>query len=136
MLIIWNQFPLPINSIQFAFHFLPVLYKSSSSENTRKIINKPTDQAINLKLFVTICMQLTVLQTNLLQAESENVNLCVNWSKLVDLLNICLWNNIPNLCEVVWEILPCKRSFLFCMAFSVYKVVWVACLSRSWFVYV
>ena len=103
---------MPINSIQFAFHFLPVLYKSSSSENTRKIINKPTDQAINLKLFVTICMQLTVLQTNLLQAESANVNLCVNWSKLVDLLNICLWNSIPNLCEVVWEILVFSLAWL------------------------
>ena len=78
------------------------------------------------------CMQLTVLQTNLLQVESANVNLCVNWSNLVDLLNICLWNNIPNLCEVVWEILPCKQRFLSCMAFSVYEIVWVAWLSCSW----
>ena len=141
MLIIWNQFPLPINSIQFAFHFLPILYKLSSSENTIKLL---INQQIRLKKPEVVCdymktqpcMQLTVLQTNLLQVESANVNLCVNWYKLVDLLNICLLNNIPNLCEVVWEILPCKQRFLSCMAFSVYEVVWVACLSCSWFIYV
>ena len=31
---------------------------------------------------------------------------------------------------------PCARRFLCCMAFSVYEVARVACLSRSWFVYV
>ena len=30
---------------------------------------------------------------------------------------------------------PCEQRFLFCMAFSVYEVVRVACLLRSWFVY-
>ena len=60
----------------------------------------------------------------------------IYWSKLVHLLNIPLWNNIPNLCKVACEILPCKQSFLSFMAFSVYEVVCVACLSRSWFVYV
>ena len=29
----------------------------------------------------------------------------------------------------------CKQSFLSCMAFSVYEVVWAACLLHSWFVY-
>ena len=30
---------------------------------------------------------------------------------------------------------PCEQKFLSCMAFSVYEVDRVACLSRSWFVY-
>ena len=30
---------------------------------------------------------------------------------------------------------PCEQKFLSCMAFSVYEVVRVACLPRSWFVY-
>ena len=31
--------------------------------------------------------------------------------------------------------IPCEQRFLSCIAFSVYKVVRVACLSCSWFVY-
>ena len=31
--------------------------------------------------------------------------------------------------------LPCEQRFLSCMAFSVYEVIRVAWLSRSWFVY-
>ena len=49
---------------------------------------------------------------NLLQVESVNVNLWVNWSKLVDLLNICLWNNTPNLCDVVWENSTLQAEFI------------------------
>ena len=30
---------------------------------------------------------------------------------------------------------PCEQRFLSCMAFSVYEVIRVACLSHSWFVY-
>ena len=80
------------------------------------------------------CMQLTVLQTNLLQAESANVNLCVNWSKLVDLLNICLWNNIPNLCEVAWEILPSSRVFSLAWLLAFTKLfAWLVCRVVSLF---
>ena len=67
------------------------------------------------------CMQLTVLQTNLLQVESANVNLRVNWSKLVDLLNICLWNNIPNLCEYG----------KFNPASSVFSLAWLLAFTKS-----
>ena len=35
-----------------------------------------------------------------------------------------------------WWNIPFEQRFLSCMAFSVYEVVRVACLSRSWFVYV
>ena len=31
--------------------------------------------------------------------------------------------------------LPCEKRFFSCMAFSVYEVIRVACLSRGWFVY-
>ena len=31
-----------------------------------------------------------------------------------------------------FNFMPCERRFLSCMAFSVYEVVLVACLSRSW----
>ena len=31
-------------------------------------------------------------------------------------------------------LLPCEQRFLSCMAFSVYEVICVACVSRSWFV--
>ena len=31
-------------------------------------------------------------------------------------------------------LLPCEQRFLSCMAFSVYEVNGVACMSRSWFV--
>ena len=31
-------------------------------------------------------------------------------------------------------LLPCEQRFLYCMAFSVYEVICVACVSRSWFV--
>ena len=66
----------------------------------------------------------TNYQTNLLQVESANINLCANWSKLVDLLNICLWNNIPNLCEVACEILPCQQTLL---GVHMWNIMWKTC---------
>ena len=36
--------------------------------------------------------------------------------------------------DLDFQIVPWEQRFLSCMAFSVYEVVRVACLSRSWFV--
>ena len=36
---------------------------------------------------------------------------------------------------IIFFVIPCEKSFLFCMAFSVHEVVHVACLSHSRFVY-
>ena len=45
------------------------------------------------------------------------------------------WLAIRNLHDQPSFGLSCKQRFLSCMAFSVYEVVLVACLSHSWFVY-
>ena len=37
--------------------------------------------------------------------------------------------------DLLYVISPSEQRFLFCMAFNVYEVIRVACLSRSWFVY-
>ena len=37
--------------------------------------------------------------------------------------------------DLLYVIFPCEQRFLYCMAFIVYEVIRVACLSRSWFVY-
>ena len=39
------------------------------------------------------------------------------------------------MCTVFTVCLPCEQRFLSYMAFSVYEVIRVSCLSRSWFVY-
>ena len=38
--------------------------------------------------------------------------------------------------KICWLNLPCEQRLLCYMASSVYEVVRLACLSRSWFVYV
>ena len=45
-------------------------------------------------------------------------------------------HTFSNLLDNLWNRVPCEQRFLFCMVFSVYKVIRVACLSRSWFVLV
>ena len=54
----------------------------------------------------------------------------------------CILNDIAT-CNLIFYfsdhvftllLLPCEQRFLSCMAFSVYEVICVACVSRSWFV--
>ena len=60
---------------------------------------------------------------------------------LIILMN-CILNDIAT-CDLIFYfsdyvftllLLPCEQRFLSCMAFSVYEVICVACVSRSWFV--
>ena len=45
-------------------------------------------------------------------------------------------HTFSNLLDNLWDRVPCEQRFLFCMVFTIYKVIRVACLSRSWFVLV
>lgn len=69
-------------------------------------------------------------------SSSWNIFLCYTPLTIVTVMgHLAFWRLQGGLNLFFNFMLSCERRFLYCMAFTVFKVVRVACLSSSWFVY-